>query len=47
VILAAAIARAAEPSAQELARAIHDAALDPDECYRVRDLSFRKDDIRL
>lgn len=30
-----------------MARAIHDAALDPAECYRVRDLSFRKDDIHL
>lgn len=47
LISAAAGARAAGPSAAELARAIHDAALDPEECYRVRDLSFRKDDIRL
>ena len=47
LILAAGCARAAGPSAAELARAIHDAALDPEECYRVRDLSFRKDDIRL
>lgn len=39
--------RAAGPSASELARSIHDASLDPEECYRVRDLSFRKDDIRL
>ncbi len=34
-------------SAVELARAIHEAKLDPDECYRVRDLSFRKEDIRI
>lgn len=47
LICAAAAARAAGPSAAELARAIHDAALDPDACYRVRDLSFRKDDIHL
>jgi hypothetical protein len=47
LISAAATARAAGPSALELARAIHDAALDPEECYRVRELSFRKDDIRL
>jgi hypothetical protein len=40
-------ARASGPSAIELARAIHEAKLDPDECYRVRDLSFRKDDIRI
>ncbi|MGA3187483.1 MAG: M1 family aminopeptidase [Bryobacteraceae bacterium] len=35
------------PSAAELARSVRDAALDPEECYRVRDLSFRKEDIRL
>ena len=46
-ILVAGFARAAGPSAAELARAIHNAALDPGECYRVRDLSFREDDIRL
>jgi hypothetical protein len=40
-------ARASGPSAVDLARAIHDAKLDPGECYRVRDLSFRKDDIRV
>jgi len=47
LIFAASTARSAGLSAAELARAIHDAALDPEECYRVRDLSFRKDDIRL
>jgi hypothetical protein len=47
LICAAAAARASGPSATELARSIHEAALDPDECYRVRDLSFRKDDIRI
>lgn len=47
LILAAAIGRASGPSAAELARSIHEAALDPGECYRVRDLSFRKDDIRI
>jgi hypothetical protein len=47
LLCAAAVARAAGPSAAELARSIHEAALDPQECYRVRDLSFRKDDIRL
>jgi len=40
-------ARASGPSAVEMARAIHEASLDPGECYRVRDLSFRKDDIRI
>jgi hypothetical protein len=47
LLCAAAGARAAGPSATELARSIHEAALDPDECYHVRDLSFRKDDIRI
>jgi peptidase M1-like protein len=47
LVCAATGARASGPSAAELARSIHDAALDPAECYRVRDLSFRKDDIRL
>ncbi len=37
----------AATSAVELAGSIHSAALDPQQCYRVRDLSFRKDDIRL
>ncbi len=31
----------------ELARSIRDAGFDPEECYRVRDLSFQKEDIRL
>src|SRR5580700_3171073 len=47
VFSAGAIVRASGPSAAEIARSIHDATLDPAECYRVRDLSFRKDDIRL
>jgi hypothetical protein len=47
LVCAATCARASGPSAAELARSIHDAALDPAECYRVRDLSFRKDDIRV
>jgi hypothetical protein len=34
-------------TAADLARFIRDAGLDPAECYRVRDLSFTKDDIRL
>jgi hypothetical protein len=44
---AAAVVRASGPTASELARSIHEAGLDPQECYRVRDLSFRKDDIRV
>ena len=47
LICAAAGVRASGPSAAELARSIHDASLDPNECYRVRDLTLRKDDIRL
>jgi hypothetical protein len=39
--------RAAGPSAAELARTIHEASLDPEQCYRVRDLSYRKEDIKL
>jgi len=31
----------------ETARAVRDAGLDPEQCYRVRDLSLYKDDIRL
>jgi hypothetical protein len=38
---------AAGPSAAELARSIRDAGLDPDQCYRVRDLSFQKEDIKI
>jgi len=39
---------AASPStAAELARLIRDAGMDPAECYRVRDLRFVKDDIKL
>jgi hypothetical protein len=38
---------AAGPTATETARAVRDAGLDPEQCYRVRDLSLYKDDIRL
>jgi hypothetical protein len=37
----------ASPSAAELARSIRETGLDPAACYRVRDLSFAKEDIRL
>src|SRR5712691_4129020 len=40
-------ALAAAPSAAELARTIREAGLDPDACYRVRDLTFYKEDIRV
>ena len=43
----AACAYAASPRAADLARSIRDAGLDPEECYRVRDLSFQKEDIRV
>ncbi len=38
---------AAPSTAADLARAIREAGMDPAECYRVRDLSFVKDDIKL
>lgn len=38
---------AAGPTAAETARAVRDAGLDPDQCYRVRDLSLYKEDIKL
>ncbi len=38
---------AAGPSAADLARSIQQAGLDPDQCYRVRDLSFQKEDIKI
>jgi hypothetical protein len=34
-------------SGADLARAIREAPLDPDQCYLVRDLSFSRDDIKL
>jgi hypothetical protein len=46
-ILWATSAFAAEPSAAELSRSIRAAGLDPDECYRVRDLRFQKEDIKI
>jgi len=38
---------AAGPSAAETARAVREAGLDPIQCYRVRDLSLYKEDIKL
>jgi len=38
---------AAGPSAADLAHSIQQAGLDPDQCYRVRDLSFQKEDIKI
>jgi hypothetical protein len=38
---------AAGPTLAETARAVKDAGLDLDQCYRVRDLSLYKDDIKL
>jgi hypothetical protein len=38
---------AAGPTAAELAKSIREAGLDPEQCYRVRDLSFQKEDIRV
>jgi hypothetical protein len=42
----AAAAQPAPPTAAATARAIRDAGLDPETCYRVRDLSFTKEDIK-
>ncbi len=38
--------KAAEPTGANLAQAIRDAALDPEACYRVRDLDFTKEDVK-
>jgi hypothetical protein len=46
LLLAAAATRAAGPTA-ELAERVADAGLDPDACYRVRDLQFVRGDIRI
>ncbi len=46
LLLAVAAARAAGPTA-ELAQRVADAGLDPDACYRVRDLQFVRGDIRI
>lgn len=37
----------AAPTAAETARAIREAGLDPEACYRVRDLNYTKEDIKL
>jgi hypothetical protein len=39
--------KAAPGAGAQLAQAIREAGLDPDECYRVRDLSYYKEDIKL
>lgn len=36
----------AEPMAADIAQAVKDATLDPDACFRVRDLNFAKEDVR-
>lgn len=40
-------AQAAGQTAAETARAVRDAGLDPDQCYRVRDVNLYKEDIKL
>lgn len=47
LLTASLCAFAAAPSAADLARAIREAGLDPEECYRVRELTFQKEDIRV
>jgi hypothetical protein len=41
------LAYATEPPASNLAKSLHEAGLDAQECYRVRDLSFQKEDVRV
>ncbi len=38
---------ATTPTAADLARLVNQVALDPEECYRVTDLNFSKDDVRI
>jgi peptidase M1-like protein len=47
LLVAPLAAWAAGPTAAETARAVRDAGLDLEQCYRVRDLSLYKEDIRL
>jgi hypothetical protein len=47
IILLLRCALAAVPSAAEMTRTIRESGFDPEECYRVRDLSFQKEDIRV
>ena len=42
----AAVAHGADSRAADYAKAVEAAGFDPDACYRVRDLSFQKDDLR-
>ena len=46
-LLVASLALSAAPTAAELARAVRETSADPAECYRVRDLSFASEDIRV
>jgi hypothetical protein len=47
LLLTAAGAHAADGAAAAYARAVQQAGLDPDHCYRVRDLSLQRDEIKL
>src|SRR5579863_6104486 len=47
VALAASRLFAASPAAAEFTRSLREMGLDPAACYRVRDVSFAKEDIRL
>jgi hypothetical protein len=42
----AAVSWAADTRAADYARALNEAGLDPDACYRVRDLAFQREDLR-
>src|SRR5258708_40279007 len=41
------MAWAQNPTAAETAKALHEAGLDPEECYLVRDVSLYRNDIKL
>jgi hypothetical protein len=45
--LLSAVSSAADGTAASTARAIQEAELDPEQCYRVRDLAFQKEDVKL
>jgi hypothetical protein len=47
LIVASALCRGAEGTGASIARLIEKITLDPNECYRVRDVSFQKEDIKV
>jgi hypothetical protein len=47
LVLLSAVSSAAEGLAASTARAIQQAELDPEQCYRVRDLAFQREDVKV